>query len=295
MRNQSKKGFWESEVAPIRVRPDFPVAIVDFNTRGENPSIKPHIHNLCEIGYCFAGSGIFLVAGKVLSFKAGDAVFITSKEFHQARGNPGRETTWGFLNLDPLGLVPACPENPSFRKILQCCCGENFCNVIDGTAHPELTACIRRIIMERRDAPENWRPMLRAAVWEMMLHLGRICPADADPGPENFDDTVRIMPALHYMNSHFSEKITMSELAAACHTSIPNFRKLFCRAMGTAPWPYLSKLRIKYACSMLENLSEPIYQIAYQAGFHELSNFNRQFHAVLGMSPCQYRKRASGR
>ncbi len=289
MQNQSKE-FLEGEIAPIEVCPDFPVAIVDFNTRGEHPDVKPHIHNLCEIGYCFVGSGIFLIGNKVLSFKAGDAVFITSKEFHQARGNPGQRTTWGFLNFDPLGLIPPCPENPSLPKILKCCCGEEFCNIIDGTKYPDLAACVRRIIEERRDTLENWQPMVRASVWELLLHLSRICPKTPASEGGSYEEAVRIMPALNHMNSHFSKKITLGDLAAVCHTSIPNFRKLFCKAMGIAPIPYLSKLRIKYACSMLENLDEPIYQIAYHAGFHEISNFNRQFQAALGLSPSQYRK-----
>lgn len=294
MRNQSKTENFAGEgvVAPIDVRPDFPVAAADFNTRGEHPLVKPHIHNLCEIGYCFDGAGVFLVANKVLTFKAGDAVFITSREFHQARGNPGQETTWGFLNFDPAGLVPASPENPSVGRILECCSGENFSNIIDGTEYPEIASCIRRIVTERRDMSANWQPMIRALVWELILHLSRLCPENAGSDTEgNFDDVVRIAPALKYMNAHFPEKITLGDLAGVCHTSIPNFRKLFYKAMGTAPYPYLTKLRIKYASSMLENLNEPIYQIAYLAGFNELSNFNRQFQAIHGISPSQYRKK----
>ena len=298
MQNQSKnKIIDDSVVAPIKVNPEFPVAIVDYNTRGENPDIKPHIHNMCEIGYCFAGTGIFLIANKVFSFKAGDGVFITSKEFHYARGNAGQETTWGFLNFDPLGLIPSCPENPSIRKILGCCCGKNFCNIFDGNQYPELTACIRKIITERRNARKNWQPMIRAGVWELLLLLSRICPEEIDSDDDygNYEDSVRIMSALNYMNLHYSEKITLSDLARACHTSIPNFRKLFCKAMGIAPYPYLSRLRIKYACSLMENQNEPLYQIACQTGFNEISNFNRQFQNIIGMSPSQYRQQIIGK
>ena len=292
MQNQSKISD-DSVVAPIEVSPEFPVAVVDYNTRGENPDIKPHIHNMCEIGYCFAGTGIFLIANKVFPFKAGDGVFITSKEFHYARGNAGQETTWGFLNFDPLGLIPSCPENPSIQKILSCCCGKDFCNIFDGNQYPELTACIRKIITERRNAQKNWQPMIRVGVWELLLHLSRICPENIDPDDDygNYEDSVRIMSALNYMNLHYSEKISLSDLAHACRTSIPNFRKLFCKAMGMAPYPYLSRLRIKYACSLMENRHEPLYQIAGQTGFNEISNFNRQFQAIVGMSPGQYRRR----
>ena len=41
----------------------------------------------------------------------------------------------------------------------------------------------------------------------------------------------------------------------------------------------------------MENRNEPLYQIACQTGFNEISNFNRQFQAIIGMSPSQYRRR----
>ena len=296
MRNQSKITTGKA-IAPITVCPDFPVAKTGLSIFGENLDVISHIHNMCEIGYCFAGSGIFMVANKVLPYKAGNALFITSRESHYVRGNPGVESTWEFLNFDPLGLIPSCPENPSIQKILACCYGNNFCNIFDELQYPELTACIKKIITERRNMAENWQPMVRVSVWELILLLSRICPDNAVSEDDcgNYEGTVRITPALNYMNSHFSRKINLRDLADACNTSIPNFRKLFCKAMGIAPYPYLSRLRIKYACSLMENMNEPIYQIAYQSGFNEISNFNRQFQAIIGMSPSQYRRQMIGK
>lgn len=290
MRNQSKNVTLKGNLAPIRVSPEFPVAKPDFNTRGDTPTIEPHIHNLCEIGYCFSGTGVFLVANKVLNFKSGDAVFITSQEFHLALGSHGQQTSWGFLNFDPNGLVPFAPENPSIQSILDHCCGKEFNNIIDGTEHPEITLCIKEILLERRDMPPNWKPMIRAGIWKLMLLLERICPEKVGSEFGKYDDILRIMPALNLMNAHFSKKITLKEMASSCHTSIPNFRKLFYKAMGIAPYPYLSQLRIRYACSQLENQEISINRIAELAGFNILCNFNRQFKAVMGIPPSLYRK-----
>ena len=291
MQNQSKEAISNGILAPIQVSPGFPVSEPDFNTRGDAPErIEPHIHNLCEIGYCFSGNGVFLVANKVLNFKAGDAVFITSQEFHKAFGSPGEKTSWGFLNFDPNGLIPFAPENPSIQTILDHCCGTEFCNIIDGSKYPEITSCIKEILLERKNMQPNWKPMVRAGIWKLMLLLERICPPKVGVEFGKYDDILRIIPALNLMNAHFGKKLTLKELASSCHTSIPNFRKLFYKAMGIAPYPYLSQLRIRYACSQLENPENSITQIAYLAGFNSMSNFNRQFKAIKGISSSQYRK-----
>ena len=139
------------ELAPIEVPPDFPVAEAVFNTRGETPVTHAHIHNLFEIGYCYSGSGVFLIGSKIFTFKPGDAVIITSREVHLATGNPGGVTSWGFLNFDPAGLVARHMDSAEPCFALDHCCGEDFTNIVDGEKYPELCECIRRIVEEGFD------------------------------------------------------------------------------------------------------------------------------------------------
>lgn len=289
MRNQSnirKNG----ELAPISVDPVFPVNEADFNTRGETPNVAAHLHNLCEIGYCFDGSGVFLIGGKILTFKAGDAVFITTQEVHLAKSNPGQTTRWGFLNFDPAGLLAGSMDELRMNLILERCCGDAFRNIIEGEKHPEAASCIRRILLERRDMPHNWQPMLRALLWQLFIELDRLAPETAGGRTGQFRDVRRIIPALDFINAHIAEPLALEQLAKLCATSVPNFRKLFCRAMGCAPYPYITRTRLQLACSMLKNTDESICRTAYAAGFNNISNFNRQFREVYGTAPGEYRK-----
>lgn len=283
------------ELAPIDVPPDFPMAEAIFNTRGETPTIRAHIHNLFEIGYCYSGSGVFLIGSKIFTFKPGDAVIITSREVHLATGDPGGSTSWGFLNFDPAGIVARYMDTMEPCFALDHCCGEGFINVVDGEQHPDLTLCIRRIIEERHNMGPDSRSMLRSMVWQLLLLIHRYYPEPAGNHLGKFEDIQRIAPALEWMNHHLDRRITLPQLAEKCHTSVPNFRKLFHRAMGCAPQPYLAQIRLASACSMLKNTELPIQEIALRCGFATLSNFNRQFLAVCGVPPGQVRKGASYR
>ena len=283
------------ELAPIEVPADFPVAEAVFNTRGETPVTRAHIHNLFEIGYCYSGSGVFLIGSKIFTFKPGDAVIITSREVHLATGNPGGMTSWGFLNFDPAGLVARHMDSTEPCFALDHCCGEGFNNIVDGEKYPELCDCIRRILEERRNMQPDSRSMIRSMVWQLLLLIRRYYPESSGNDAGKFEDIQRIAPALEWMNSHMDQPVTLAQLAGKCHTSIPNFRKLFHRAMGCAPQPYLIRMRLSTACSMLKHTNLAIQEIALRCGFPTLSNFNRQFQNICGTSPGAVRRGADYR
>ena len=278
-------------MAHIEVDDDFPVSEPDFNTRSETPDVGPHIHDLLEIGYCFSGSGIFLVGNKIFPFKAGDAVVINTHEVHLAKGNPGKTTSWGFLYLDPVRLLSENIGSFSMCLKLSRYCGSGFKNIIDGAEEPDIADSIRRILLERRNKPEGYRSMIRSLAWQLMLLLNRYYKGDgAGDEPGDYRDIERIVPALNYMDVNFNRDIDISKLAGLCFTSESNFRKLFHKAMGCAAQPYLLKMRLNVACAMLRNTKESILAVALHCGYNNLSNFNRQFREKYGISPRDFRK-----
>lgn len=295
MRIQSKKEKTcrTEQLERIPVDEDFPVGVPDFNTRDEFPDIGPHIHDLFEIGYCFDGTGLFLIGDKILSFKAGDAVVINTHEVHIARGMPGSTTSWGFLHLDPVRLLAdhlgSCSESLKLSQY----CGAAFRNIIDGETYPEITGCIRRILLEVRDKPEHYRSMVRSLTWQLMLLLNRYYNVNEAIDPrQDYRDIERIMPALRHLNDHYNEEVNVAKLAELCFASESNFRKLFHRAMGCAPQPYLQRLRLNAAAALLRNSESSILEIAQRCGYNNLSNFNRQFRERFSVSPRDYRNGA---
>jgi len=53
---------------------------------------------------------------------------------------------------------------------------------------------------------------------------------------------------------------------------------------------YLLNVRIGYACRLLTDASKNISEIAYDSGFENLSNFNRQFKKIKGVTPSQFQE-----
>ena len=68
------------------------------------------------------------------------------------------------------------------------------------------------------------------------------------------------------------------------------FSRYFKRVMGKTFSRFVNELRIGQACRALLETDRPIAEIAYDCGFNNLSNFNRRFRELRGVSPRQFRE-----
>ena len=102
--------------------------------------------------------------------------------------------------------------------------------------------------------------------------------------------TETLRPVLTYIQKHHSESVTIEQLAKIAHMSSSYFMSCFKQNFGLGAIEYLNQVRIRSACDLLRNANRSISDIAFDTGFHNLSNFNRQFRTKVGCSPQTYRK-----
>lgn len=100
----------------------------------------------------------------------------------------------------------------------------------------------------------------------------------------------RIRSVLSYIDLHYAEEMTVEQLALLIPLSKNYFMTSFRRITGMSIIAYITQVRIKNACDLLLGSDKQIMAIALECGFHNLSNFNRQFKKSVGCSPMQYRK-----
>jgi len=66
----------------------------------------------------------------------------------------------------------------------------------------------------------------------------------------------------------------------------------FQKHVGFSAVEYISHFRINRACRLLTNTKQNVLDIAFDCGFRNISNFNRQFRKITGCSPTEYRKKS---
>lgn len=100
--------------------------------------------------------------------------------------------------------------------------------------------------------------------------------------------------AMQLMRSRMSDRILISEVAAACRLSTSYFVRAFTNTMGIAPHGWLIEQRIAMARRLLQQTSIPLAQIALECGFSDQSHLTNVFRQRLGVTPSKWRNAARG-
>ena len=104
-----------------------------------------------------------------------------------------------------------------------------------------------------------------------------------------------ITTAKQFIREHFTEDLSLGQVAGTVHISAFYFCKLFKRATGLTFTEFLSRLRTEKAKELLLNPNLRVSEIAYEVGFQSLTHFNRVFRRIAGLSPTNYRALLPGR
>ena len=105
-------------------------------------------------------------------------------------------------------------------------------------------------------------------------------------------DERRIATAVRFIETHFRRQLSLEELSALVGISPYHFLRTFRQVVGLTPHQFLLRKRLREAALLLRTTGESVLDIALDAGFGDLSNFNHTFRAAFGTSPTKYR--ASG-
>lgn len=102
-------------------------------------------------------------------------------------------------------------------------------------------------------------------------------------------DQRRVTEALRRIEAHCDSPLSLQHLATEVAMSPYHFLRTFRAVAGMSPHQYLLHTRLQRAAVRLRCSSDPISSIALEAGFSDLSTFNRRFRRFLGASPGAYR------
>jgi AraC family transcriptional regulator len=100
---------------------------------------------------------------------------------------------------------------------------------------------------------------------------------------------VWLVRAKDMMHAHFSERLTISEVAEAVEIHPVHLAREFHRYYQCTIGEYLRQLRVEFACSQIKRGKTSLAEIAAQAGFFDQSHLSRTFKTLTGMTPGEYR------
>ena len=114
---------------------------------------------------------------------------------------------------------------------------------------------------------------------------------ESNTSTKKLRDSQRMKNMLQYIDEHYSDNITINEIAESVSLSVSECLRCFHRTIGTTPIQYLKSLRIKKAAELLTNTDMKIVDIGIICGFQDMSYFAKTFRNIYGCTPSQYREK----
>ncbi|MDB5005208.1 MAG: transcriptional regulator, AraC family [Mucilaginibacter sp.] len=93
-----------------------------------------------------------------------------------------------------------------------------------------------------------------------------------------------------YILDNFKRDLSLNEVATIANLSSSAFCRYFKKFTRKTLSEFLIDLRIGYACKLLQNNNMGISQISLDAGFNNVSYFNRKFKVLKGETPMEYQR-----
>ncbi|MEO0795628.1 MAG: PocR ligand-binding domain-containing protein [Verrucomicrobiota bacterium] len=107
---------------------------------------------------------------------------------------------------------------------------------------------------------------------------------------ESDTDPMLVANAKKYIQERYQEAMSLDEAAKAVNASTRHFCKVFKQATGITFTDYLARVRVEKAKNLLQNPNLRVSEIAFETGFESISQFNRSFKRISGLTPTEFRR-----
>lgn len=125
----------------------------------------------------------------------------------------------------------------------------------------------------------------QSAFQELLFHLFNNIRLLPESDPRSALDRTKA-----FINSHYSENLTIDRLAAIADLSPKYYVDLFKKTYGKSAIDYITEVRLRHAKQMMVHSDVRMRDIAHQVGYHDEFYFSRKFKKEMGVSPSIYVK-----
>ncbi|MFR3225736.1 MAG: helix-turn-helix domain-containing protein [Blautia massiliensis (ex Durand et al. 2017)] len=246
-----------------------------------------HHHDFYEIYLLLRGRVEYIVENKIFRMRPGDWMLVSPLELHQARIGPDdtyeRIVLWvarPYLEglSTPRTSLTRCFDTsvPTHTNLLR----------PGGAVGAQLRAEVERLYKQRTSRAYGSDLLAQGALVELLVGLNRMAEERSDSGPAGASDEA-VDAVLHYINEHFSEPLTLDELAARFFISKYHLLRKFDAQVGTTVHRYILQKRLINAKQLLAG-GVPPSQVCQYCGFGDYANFYRAFKTEYGQTPRQF-------
>lgn len=274
---------------------EFPYLTYPCSIPFDFSEVPLHWHDEMEIIYIKKGMGLVSADQKELCVRAGDLIFLCPGQLHSIRQwkNESMEYENIIFNLHLLGTSQTDPCWDLYLAPIAARQADLPLLLSPGMAHyPEISGCIDQIDDIRRTFPHGYELFTKSKLWELffLLYHYELVTKPKSVRPSDRRAMEKARQILKYIETHYSEPLSIQKMAEASGFSQSHFMKFFKQTFGTSFIEYLNTYRLTMASRLLLASEDTVLTVAGDCGFDNLSYFNRMFKRRFHMTPSDFRK-----
>jgi AraC-like DNA-binding protein len=251
-----------------------------------------HWHPDFELATAVSGVLDYQVGQQHIVLEAGDSIFVNGNMLHRVRQLSGDRP-------DPIPIIifsgaAIAPEHSTiYQKYIQPIAQCNSLPFIvfrhESGAHSE----INRLIQDTCRRLSEQRQCYEMAVQRNISRLFEYVYCNFDRFPKSeatriqMKSQIRLQKMLTYIYEHYTETVTLEEIANAAHVSRSEAGRCFHTYMGCSPVDALIQYRLQTGLRLLREKTLTLQEISFACGFHSANYFSRKFKETYGYAPSQ--------
>ena len=271
---------------------DFPVLIRTVMLReADNDAEKFHYHDFCEITCILSGNGTYYINGTEYPVQPGDIIIFNQVEPHGwvVKDHAMEVFVLTFapeIIADPAGTAADEYLKPFFYL------GSHFRNLITASDKrtSEMRGIMDEIFTEMRRREKGFEGMVRADILRILTLLLRHYEKEGKAPDIDLNEKKRSMKrlekAVYYINSHYTDNLTLEDVAGKVYMSPSYFSTYFRNVTNRKFSEYVTMLRLNRVQELILTTDRTVSSIAMECGFRNMSNFYRLYKKHVGsLSP----------
>lgn len=246
-----------------------------------------HAHDFLELYYFLDGSVTYYIEDQVYDLCPGDLLIIPAGKMHRpVIANEHATYERMVLWITPQYLQSIDSPAGDLQKNLQKVGEHGYCVPFRGDETVFVTALLKKLLyMQKNDTdPKFCAGAVELYLWTIFRSYGVV-----DTTHRN--ETQVIPQVIRYITEHFSEPLTLEDIAAEFFVSKSYLNRHFKAYTNSAVYAYIMALRLTHARRMLRE-GVPAVEAGRECGFSDYSTFYKAFKTQTGLSPQQFKSRA---
>lgn len=271
--------------------PEFPVDYYYVDEKHSNYNMPFHWHKEWEIIYILEGELLLSIDGQELCAQKGDVILLREGTLH---GGVPKDCIYECFDFYLHGLfanVPSVKEHlrPFYRHVLS--------PLVYYPSSSEVCPIIEEMLSAFRNGKEErlCRLMTLANISRLFATIYEIgyYQHNTATNSDVATNIEQLKPVLEYIETHFSEPLSLARLAGIIKMNPKYFCRFFSSITQQTPMNYVNYYRIEQAANMLATTETSVTEVGLDCGFNDTCHFIKTFKKYKGVTPKQFQKRNS--